>query len=161
MTDSPTTTTTTMLPDTYDEFAQAEIIKLQSAIKYVTEEDLVKARVLVEQLPDSNTDKYCNLGCISFKEKKFLDATESFNNCLQMERLMPGTGKLIGSKVMRERSTGETDNDDVPGSGGRGSAARKHRPDLLYNLAVCHFAQKHHSEALQFIAEIIEQGIRE
>jgi tetratricopeptide repeat protein 30 len=35
------------------------------------------------------------------------------------------------------------------------------RPDISYNIAVCHFKLKHYDVALKNIADIIEKGIKE
>jgi len=36
-----------------------------------------------------------------------------------------------------------------------------YKPDLSYNIALCHYQQKHYAPALKHIADIIEKGIRE
>lgn len=36
-----------------------------------------------------------------------------------------------------------------------------YQPDLAYSVALCHYQQKQYSNALKFIAEIIDRGIKD
>lgn len=138
--------------DEYDKFAMNELCKLQAAIKYCNDDDLINARALIEQLPDGSVDKEANLGCLLFKEKKYEDAIDKFNNCLQMENLNL-------SSTRSTSSSGGSANSGGRGSSSGGQVNRK--PDLLYNLAVCHYILKQYTQAMKYIGEIIELGIRE
>lgn len=141
--------------DHYEEYATAELVKLQAAIKYSSDEDFINARVLIEQIPDGNVDKEANLGCLLYKEKRYEEAIDKFQSCLQVENLNLSRGRSSSSskKFLSEKK----DKLDSVSSGGQ--ANRK--PDLLYNLAVCYYQLKRYSEAMKYIGEIIEQGIQD
>lgn len=36
-----------------------------------------------------------------------------------------------------------------------------YKPDLAYNIALCHYEMKQYSQALKFTAEIIEKGVKD
>ncbi len=36
-----------------------------------------------------------------------------------------------------------------------------YKPDLAYNIALCHYRMKQYSQALKYIADIIERGIKD
>lgn len=137
--------------DHYDEFATAELVKLQAAIKYSSDEDFINAKVLIDQIPNGNVDKEANLGCLLFKEKRYEEAIDKFNSAIQMENLNLTRGRSSSSQLLREKK-------DKSGQGA-GQTARK--PDLLYNLAACFYHLKRYSEAMKYIGEIIEEGIQE
>ncbi|XP_052264590.1 tetratricopeptide repeat protein 30A-like isoform X2 [Dreissena polymorpha] len=100
---------------------QAEVVKLQAAIKY-GEEDLPGAKSLVEQCPTDDPDTEINLGCLLFKEHRYQEACQKFTTAIQ----------ILGFK-----------------------------PDLAYNIALCHYMMKQYAPALKHIADIIEKGIKE
>lgn len=140
--------------DEFDESAMMELIKLQAAINYTNDDELMNAKLLIEQMPDGNADKEANLACLLYKEKRFEEAIEKFNNCLQMENLnlssTRSTQMIADSKTLSTGPMGTTSGGQV-----------KRKPDLLYNLAVCYYSLKQYSQAIKYIGEIIEQGIRE
>ena len=154
----------------YDQFAQNELIKIQAAIKYTNDDDNINAKLLIDQIPDGNVDKETNLGCMLFKEKRYDEAIEKFRNALQMENLNLSNSRSnfhrIGSGQMNtmERKP-ETNKNDNAISGGSSNATISsmvnQKPDLLYNLAVCYYHLRQYSDAMKYIGEIIEQGIRE
>ncbi|VDN44562.1 unnamed protein product [Gongylonema pulchrum] len=73
---------------------------MESAIKY-REEDIVNARVLVEQYAADDSDGEINLACLDYK------------------------------------------------------------PSLAYSIALCHYQMRDYSQALKFIADIIDRGIKD
>lgn len=86
--DSSKRSTKSREADHYDEFAAAELIKLQAAIKYAGEEEpIISGKALLEQMPEGNVDKEANLGCLLYKEKRYEEAIEKFSSCLQVEAL--------------------------------------------------------------------------
>ncbi|KAF7492722.1 Tetratricopeptide repeat protein 30A [Sarcoptes scabiei] len=187
----------------FNEFARIELLKLQAAIKYTSDDDdYINARLLINQIPDGNVDKEANLGCLLFKEKRYEEAIETFQNCMQIENLnyssatksissstssasasttttvMTASGtrtKMAASASSLSSSAGSsgTQNFRIQSSsnlsdrinssnvGGYETILINQKPDLLYNLAVCYYHLKHYPEAMKFIGEIIEQGIRE
>ncbi|XP_046913466.1 tetratricopeptide repeat domain 30 isoform X2 [Dermatophagoides farinae] len=175
----------------YDRFAHNELIKIQAAIKYTNDDDNINAKLLIDQLSDDNgdnvVDKETNLGCLLFKEKRYDDAIEKFRNALQMENINlsnsrstnahsssggGGGGGGVGQMIMMDRKSSEMNKNgtdttitSVGGSSSSGSTTNSSMinqiPDLLYNLAVCYYHLRQYSDAMKFIGEIIEQGIRE
>lgn len=127
-----------------------ELIKLQAAIKYLSEDESIQIRLLIEQLPNGNVDKEANLGCLLYKEGKYEEAIEKFQNCVQMESLNWG-----------QKSGGGGGGGTRMDSGQRKGDKGKQSPDLLYNLAVCHYKLKQYEQAIKFIGDIIEQGIQD
>lgn len=106
--------------DHYDEFAAAELVKLQAAIKYAAEEEpVLSAKALLEQMPEGNVDKEANLGCLLYKEKRYEEAIEKFSSCLQVEALNlanRGGGGQTGvrgtSNIQLERAGGGNSNNN-------------------------------------------------
>ena len=66
---------------------QLKVTKLQAAIKY-SQEDLVATKKLMDECPQGDADTLNNMGCISFKEKKYEEAIKFFKQ----------TEKIIGEK---------------------------------------------------------------
>lgn len=148
--------------DEYDQFARIELIKIQSSIKYTNDDENINAKLLMEQIPDDNVDKVNNIGCILFKEKRYEEAIEKFQNCIQMENLSltNNAARSTGSLLTNDRkNVNDTDNGGGPMMANAVLINKK--PDLLYNLAICYYYLRQYSEAMKYIGEIIEQGIRE
>ncbi|KAH7643598.1 tetratricopeptide repeat protein 30a-like protein [Dermatophagoides farinae] len=118
----------------YDRFAHNELIKIQAAIKYTNDDDNINAKLLIDQLSDDNGDNVVD--------------KETNLGCLlfKEKRYDDAIEKFRGSS-----SSGSTTN----------SSMINQIPDLLYNLAVCYYHLRQYSDAMKFIGEIIEQGIRE
>ncbi|KAF6017339.1 TTC30B [Bugula neritina] len=98
-----------------------KINKLQASIKYGAD-DLPGAKSLVENCPSDDPDTEVNLGCLLFKEGRYVEACSKFTAAMQV------TG---------------------------------YKPDLAYNIALCHYMMKQYSPALRHIANVIEGGIKE
>lgn len=62
---------------------QAEVTKLQAAIKY-GEEDLPGAKSLVEQCPADDPETEVNTGCLLFKENRYEEACAKFTTAMQI-----------------------------------------------------------------------------
>ncbi|OTF69813.1 tetratricopeptide repeat protein 30A-like protein [Euroglyphus maynei] len=156
----------------YEQFVQNELIKIQSAIKYTMDDDNINAKLLIDQLPDGNVDKETDLGCMLFKEKRYDDAIEKFRNALQMENLNLSNSRSnfhhrngSGQMIVMERKSELNKNVSDANTAGTGSSSNSslinQKPDLLYNLAVCYYHLRQYTDAMKYIGEIIEQGIRE
>lgn len=122
---------------------------------------MLNAKALLDRIPAGNVDKETNMGCLLYKEKRYEEAIEKFNNCLQMESLnitgSGGAGSRGQPKMLGEdKSSSVPARTPPPGTGQRSTR----KPDVLYNLAVCYYTLKQYPEALKYIGEIIEQGIR-
>ena len=96
------------------------VTQLQALVKY-QEEDYRSCRAKLNEMPD-DTDTVWNLGAVAFKESKYEEALQLFNEA---------RGAL-----------GET-------------------PDLMYNIALCHYRLKQHQMAMRMVQEVIEVGARD
>ncbi|KAI1708251.1 tetratricopeptide repeat protein 30A2 [Ditylenchus destructor] len=100
---------------------ESKVVKLDAAIKY-REEDLVNARILVEQFASDDPDVEVNLACLDYKEGKFEEALKRFQKATQ---------------------------------------THGYQADLTYALALCHYRIKDYPQALRFISEIVDRGIKD
>ena len=59
------------------------VAKLQAAIKY-GQDDLQATRALIDLGPANDPDTENNMGCVLFKERKYLEAAQKFHEALKM-----------------------------------------------------------------------------
>lgn len=62
---------------------KGKLPKLQAAIKY-GQDDLQGTRAMIQQCDPNDPDTLNNLGCILFKERKYTEATQKFQDALKM-----------------------------------------------------------------------------
>lgn len=62
---------------------QNNVLKLQAAVKY-SEDDVQGAKSLVEQTTADDADNEVNFGCILYKEQRYADACQKFNNAINI-----------------------------------------------------------------------------
>uniref|UniRef100_A0A183E7Y6 Tetratricopeptide repeat protein 30 n=1 Tax=Gongylonema pulchrum TaxID=637853 RepID=A0A183E7Y6_9BILA len=98
---------------------------LESAIKY-REEDIVNARVLVEQYAADDSDGEINLACLDYKSYVSIVKVKAW-----ILRLITGGAYFLL------------------------------QPSLAYSIALCHYQMRDYSQALKFIADIIDRGIKD
>lgn len=113
---------------------QRLVYKLQASIKYERGE-IVASRTLLEHMPNSDqreqTDKEVNLACLLFKEQRYAESLSLYQKAL--------------------KANGQSS----------ASSSPSFQPDLNYSIALCYYKRKEYQQALQYIGEIIERGIRE
>uniref|UniRef100_A0A3P9A0P2 Tetratricopeptide repeat protein 30 n=1 Tax=Esox lucius TaxID=8010 RepID=A0A3P9A0P2_ESOLU len=116
--------------------SHTKMIKLQAAIKY-GEEEFSGAKTLVEQLPQDDPDYDVDMGCLLYKEGQYEEACKKFMSAMLVLGYQPAhTHKHTRTLVDLVHY-------------------------LSYNIGLCYYSMKQYAQALKFITEIIERGIRE
>ncbi|KAM4530923.1 intraflagellar transport protein 70A [Odontesthes bonariensis] len=63
--------------------SQAKMVKLQACIKYC-EEDYSASKLLLEQLPQEDSDYVYNMGCLLYQEGNYEEASKKFMSAMQV-----------------------------------------------------------------------------
>ncbi|KAJ1369774.1 Tetratricopeptide repeat protein 30A [Parelaphostrongylus tenuis] len=137
-----------------EEHLLGNVVKLESAIKY-REEDLNNARILVEQYPADDPDTEMNLACLDYKDfpKEALDS----------EKLLRVVTYFLGLQAIPQSGSlsHDGDYDKALERFNNATSIMGYQPELAYAIALCHYRKKEYPQALKFITDIVNRGIKD
>lgn len=119
----------------------------------------MRVQSLLVQLPQDDPDYTHNMGCLLYQDGKHEEACRMFTSVLQLMGSVPCTlerlrASLLNLMVCENGATTDIHIVSLP-------VLFVAPPALSYNIALCHYSLKNYNQAVKYIEEIIERGIRE